>query len=138
MTIKDELKQYKFKLMKVDEALEEYERFKTRAEKVTTVFSGIASRTNKTSDKVGDNVAIMADIASKYQQRWRDAELERLALLDKIRCVDEPYRTILVMRYVQNKNFECIATEIGYSYKQILRYHGQAIRLLDSNINDAK
>lgn len=52
MTIKEELLQYRFKVKKVDEALEEYEKFKTRAEKVTSVFSDVPSRTNKTSDKV--------------------------------------------------------------------------------------
>lgn len=136
MSIKDELKQYRFKMMRVDEALEEYERFKTRAEKMTAVFSGVASHTNKISDKVGDNVVVMADIEKEYHKRWQDAEMERIALIDKIRCVDEPYRTILFMKYVQNKNFEFIATEIGYSYKQILRLHGQALQLLDKNKYD--
>lgn len=132
MSIKDELKQYRFKMKRVDEALEEYEKFKTRAEKVTAVFSDVASRTNKTSDKVGENSVKMADIERQYKKRWEDAEQERLKISEKICTIDEPYRTILFMKYVQNKNFELIATEIGYSYKQILRLHGQALQILDN------
>lgn len=52
MSAKDELKQLQFKIKKVDEALEEYELFKTRAEKITAVISDVPSRSNKTSDKV--------------------------------------------------------------------------------------
>lgn len=129
LSIKDDLKQYRFKMRQVDLALEEYERFKTRAEKITAMLGGNPAHSNKVSDKVGDNATIMADIANKYQQRWLDAENERIALMDKLRCIDEPYRTILHMRYVQNRNFENIATFMGYSYKQILRLHGQAINL---------
>ena len=136
MSIKDELKQYRFKMKRVDEALEEYEKFKTRAEKVTAVFSDVASRTNKTSDKVGENSVKMADIERQYKKRWEDAEQERLKISEKICTIDEPYRTILFMKYVQNKNFELIATEIGYSYKQILRLHGQALQVLDKKKYD--
>ena len=52
MTIKEELLQYRFKVKKVDEALEEYEKFKTRAEKITAIMSDCPSRSNKPSDKV--------------------------------------------------------------------------------------
>ena len=123
MGIKEELKQYRFKVIKVEEAIEEYEKYKTRAEKVTAVLNGMTARTNSISDKVGDNAIIMADIEREYQKRWQEAEIERLALVGRIKGVEEPYRTILFMRYIQNKNFEIIATSIGYSYKQILRLH---------------
>lgn len=52
MTVKDELNQYRFKCKRVDETLEEYLRYKTRAEKITAVLSDVPSRSNKTSDKV--------------------------------------------------------------------------------------
>lgn len=52
MTIKEELLQFRFKLKRADEALEQYEKFKTRAEKVNAVISKTSSRSNKTSDKV--------------------------------------------------------------------------------------
>ena len=123
MTIKDELKQYRFKVKKVEQALEEYEKFKARAEKITAIVSDNPSRSNLVSDKVGINGSIMADLELEYQKAWQDAEIERLALIGKIKRIDEPYRTILYLRYVQNRNFEYISAEIGYSYKQVLRLH---------------
>lgn len=123
MTIKEELKQYRFKAKKVEQALEEYEKYKTRAEKINAIISDAPSRSNKVSDKVGINGSIMADLEIEYQKAWQDAELERISLFNKIDHIEEPYRTILYMRYIRNMNFESIASDIGYSYKQILRLH---------------
>ena len=134
MNVKEELLQYRFKVKKVEDAIEDYEKYKARAEKMTTVFSDVVARTNKTSDKVGDNAVIMADLEQEYFRRWHEAELERLILIDKITWIAEPYRTILAKRYLQNKNFETIAYDIGYSYKQTIRLHGQALELLKRKI----
>lgn len=131
MTTKEELSQYFFKLKKAEQALSEYEKYKTRAEKMTSIISDVPSRTNKTSDKVGVNATFMADLKSQYEVAWKDAELERLQIFSKITRLDEPYRTILFMRYIERKNFESIASEIGYSYKQVLRLHGQALNLFE-------
>ena len=52
MTVKEELLQYRFKVKKADQALEEYQKFKVRAEKVNAILSDSPSRSNKISDKV--------------------------------------------------------------------------------------
>lgn len=110
-------------MKKVEEALEEYERYKTRAEKVTAIMSDAPSRSNKTSDKVGENAILMADLSKQYESRWLEAEQERCRILNLINSIDEPYRTILSLRYIQNKRLEYIADELHYSYSQIKRYH---------------
>lgn len=136
MTTKELLKQYRFKMDRVDEALEEYERYKTRAEKMTSVISDVPSRTNKTSDKVGDNSSIMADLSKEYEQRWIEAEKERLALIDSINAIGEPYRTILQMRFVKNMPLEAVATELNYSYIHTARLQGTALTLFEKKYND--
>ena len=52
MTAKEELNQYKYKLKKVDETLEEYKKFKDRATKMTAIISENPQRSNLNSDKV--------------------------------------------------------------------------------------
>ena len=123
MTAKEELSQYFYKLKKVDETLEEYERFKTRAEKMTSIISDVTSRTNKTSDKVGDNAILMAELAKEYEERWREAERTCNDILKSINKLDEPYRTILNLRYIQGKRLEHIAEVLNYSYAQTKRLH---------------
>lgn len=123
MTAKEKLRQYKFKRDKVEQALEEYQRYKTRAEKMTAIMSEVPSRTNKTSDKVGDNAILMADLSKEYEQRWIIAEQERLSLIDSINQIEEPHRTILFMRYVEDMSLEAIAAQLNYSYSIVAHMH---------------
>ena len=46
MTAKDELTQYRYMRDRVEETLEEYEKYKTRAEKMTASLSDTPGRTN--------------------------------------------------------------------------------------------
>ncbi len=136
MSAKDELKQYKFKLEKANEALEEYELAKLRAEKVTAMMGDAPARSKgKTSDKVGENASKMADLLNEYQKRYLEAEAERLEVYNKINIVPEPYRTILVKRYIYHRPFEQIAFDLGYSYRQIIRYHGLALQVYEEKLS---
>lgn len=128
MTAKEELLKYKYARKKVDEALEEYEKYKTRAEKMTTIISGMPHGTSNTN-KVEDNAVEMADISKVYEKRWLEAEKEKLEVEQKIEQVEEPYRTILHKRYVEELNFEKIADEMGYTYNSITHMHGDALKL---------
>ena len=124
MSAKDELSQYKFKAKRVQEALEEYEKYLDRATKVTAMMDENPAKTNMNSDKVGNNAAIMADLNNEYKERWVEAERRRLELVDNINKLKEPYRTILIERYIHDKNFENIAVELGYSYDRTIHLHG--------------
>lgn len=128
MTAKEELLQYKYARKKVDEALEEYEKYKTRAEKMTTIISDMP-RSTINANKVEDNAVEMADISRGYKERWLEAEKEKLEVEQKIEKVEEPYRTILHKRYVEELNFEKIADEMGYTYNSITHMHGDALKL---------
>lgn len=136
MTAKEELKQYRFKKDKVNEALEEYEKYKLRAEKMTSVMSDTTARTNKTSDKVGDNAIMMAELSKKYEQRWINAENERLSILQSINVIQEPYRTILFMRYIEDMSLEAIAAKLNYSYSIIAHMHGDALQMYERRNNE--
>lgn len=128
MTAKEELSQYRYARKKVDEALEEYEKYKIRAEKVTTIISGMPRGTSN-SNKVEDNAVKMADISREYEKRWFLAEKEKLRIEKNIDKVEEPYRTILHKRYIEESNFEKIADEMGYTYNSITHMHGDALKL---------
>ncbi len=48
---------------------------------------------------------------------------------------ESKYRTVLYARYVTFKTFEEIAIQMGYSIKQISRYHKVALQKIDEVIN---
>ena len=44
---------------------------------------------------------------------------------------DEEYYSILFSRYIEKKTFEVIATEMNYSYRNITRLHGRALKAFE-------
>ena len=61
-------------------------------------------------------------------------EVDRLTALEQeivqtISRIAEPYQTLLYERYINGKTFEQIAVYMAYSWRQIIRLHGQALRI---------
>ena len=127
MTAKEELSQYKYARDKVEETLEEYEKYQTRATKMTSIISDMP-RNSQRSDKIADNASIMADLSRQYEERWRNAEKERLRIEEKIDMVKEPYRTILHLRWVEGKTLEEISCKLNCNYTYACEIHGYALK----------
>ena len=127
MTAKEELLQYKYAREKVEETLEEYQKYKDRAEKMTSIISNMPRGTSS-SDKVADNAVKMADLSAEYEKRWLEAENKKLEIEKNIDLVEEPYRTILYMKYVQEKKLEEIAYKLNANYTYICEQHGIALK----------
>lgn len=132
MTAKEELLQYKYAREKVEETLEEYQKYKTRAEKMTSIISDMPRGTSN-SDKVADNAIKMADLSVEYEKRWLEAENKKLEIEKNIDLVEEPYRTILYMKYVQEKKLEEIAYKLNANYTYICEQHGIALKKYEEN-----
>ena len=132
MTAKEELLQYKYAREKVQETLEEYQKYKDRAEKMTSIISDMPRETSS-SDKVADNAVKMADLSAEYEKRWLEAENKKLEIEKNIDLVEEPYRTILYMKYVQGKKLEEIAYKLNANYTYICEQHGVALKKYEEN-----
>lgn len=134
MKAKEILSQYRFKVKKAEQTKKEYEDFMTRATKVTAVMEDAPARSNKVSDKVGENAIKLADLSREWQTKWLEAEEERLNIITLINKVDEPYRIILLERYIHEKNFEEISVELKYSYAWTTHLHGEALEEIEKII----
>ena len=123
MTAKDELRQYKNKIKDVDRTIKEYEKFMTRATKMTSVMSEMTSRTNIPSDKVGENAIKMADLAQQYADRWNEAEQTRIKLVAEIDKVGGILGDVLYDLYIEGLSLEQTAADIKYSYERTAHLH---------------
>ena len=133
MTAKEELLQYKYAREKVQETLEEYQKYKDRAEKMTSIISDMPRGGTSSSDKVADNAVKMADLSAEYEKRWLEAENKKLEIEKNIDLVEEPYRIILYMKYVQGKKLEEIAYKLNANYTYICEQHGIALKKYEEN-----
>lgn len=78
----------------------------------------------------------MDKIVSKIEQMENEIDLLVDRYIDNKRIIifqidsmsDEMTYQILFSRYVEQKTFEKMATEMNYCYKQIIRRHGKALQ----------
>lgn len=73
---------------------------------------------------VAELVDASEQAAAEVAQLCR-TECEISAVINR---VAEPYRTLLYERYINGKTFEQIAVGMLYSWRQIVRLHGQALQ----------
>ena len=128
---KEVLKQYQLKMAKVDEIQEECDKFMTRATKMTASFNASSVISTTISDKVSTNAVKIADLKNEWQELLLEAEKEKIKLYRVIMKIDEPYRKILVARYIHRKDFEEIAESLNYSYSWIIHKHKIAVEKFD-------
>lgn len=121
MTAKEYLMQYRDAMHRVKAIADHIADLRTMCEQL------------KTED--GHKVELDKAVAELVDAQERaKTEVDRLTALEQeivqtISHTDEPYRTLLYERYINGKTFEQIAVYMAYSWRQIIRLHGQALRI---------
>ena len=127
MTAKEYLLQYREAMRRVQAITEHLSELRAIAERITPNYSSSGGN-HQAGDKIGSAVAKIVDAEVKTT-----AEIDQLTALEAeiisvIDRVQEPYRTLLYERYVNGLTFERIAVRMNYSWRQIIRLHGQALQ----------
>lgn len=129
MTAKEELSQYLDAKGLVEEALEDYQKYKERAEKITAIISDMPKPSGINSDKVGNNASAMADLNQQYVDRFIRAEQKRFFVSERLDAIKNPYRELLRKKYIEDLSLERIACDMGYSYDRMKHMHGEALEV---------
>ena len=80
----------------------------------------------------------MADLEKEYEQRWIDAEFKKLEIEKKIDQVEEPYRTLLHMRYVDCMTIEEMSFRLNSNYTYTCEQHGKALKKFEALRSDSE
>ena len=126
MSAKEYLSQYRNLNTRVNAKCEQLARLRELSTKVSAGQGGGAP--GYVSDRVGNIVAKICDA-----EREINAMIDRLIDLKAeiehtIAAVpDETLRHLLELRYINGKTFEQIAVDMHYSWRHIIRIHGDAL-----------
>lgn len=127
------LKQYKYLNQHIEALLEEKERWKSKAEKVTSTITGMPHGSD------GENPRELAIC------RMIDCENVATGMIDDfvdlgnnikeaIENVDDiVLRLVLIHRYIEGKKFEEIAYSMNISWRHIHRLHRKALDKIEVN-----
>lgn len=113
----------------INNKLEELQRIRNLATKITTTLKSDVVSTSGNMDKIGDAVAKIVDLEAEINQaidEYVDLKREVSAVINQI--TDSDLLDVLQKRYLLYEPWEQIACEMGYTYRNICYLHGKALQ----------
>lgn len=131
---KDELKEKLKSAAAWQKSLEEdyleLQRLRDNANKITPTYSQ-APACSGFGQKLETNVILVIEQEQLIQEHMHNLLEALQEVRQLVDLVEKPeLRIVLQMRYLNYKTWEQIATELGYSWRQMHRLHGRALTLI--------
>lgn len=119
----------------IQNKLHEIQELRRTAISITSVLKDDVVSGGGTGDKVGTIVSKIIDMENELDQeidKLVDLKREILSVIDQL---DVNKCEILYKRYLQNKTWEKIAVETGFSYVWVCKLHGRALQDVERILN---
>lgn len=127
---KQELNEYRENIKYIEEKLDDTEETKAKLEKVTVVWSQAKTNSsNVSSDKFADMISKLEGLKIDITEKMQELLFKKFAIDDKIETIEQPYRNILFYRYTRGKSWNDVANDLGYTVRNALILHGEALYL---------
>ena len=101
--------------------LEQIEKIKAKLTKTTVILSDIP-KGNNYEDRMADNIARLLELINEHIIIMQEEEENLIRITKKIKQVEQPYRNILELRFVDGMKVEEVSVKIdrGYRYTKNL------------------
>lgn len=125
---KNYLLKYRALLMRYEELSENIRSLEARATNTAARIKAVNVQSGSVMDTVGDVAIVVADAENLLGETLRDIAQEMKNILRVIDMIpDEMQKTILTKRYISNKPWDVICSEIGYEKTKVFEMHGWAL-----------
>ena len=124
---RENLKTYKYSQKWINEQLQRYEEQRTMVMNINQKLDGMPKAQNKENyalEELMDQYNELINILKQDQQKQNE-------IIKQLRLVEEPYRTILTEKYINDRSLEEISVIIHYSYDRTCKMHGTALIRFD-------
>ena len=83
-------------------------------------------------DKIGATYAKIDEMERNLDRMIDEYIDKKNTIIGQIDSIEnEDYYNVLFSRYIEKKTFEVIATEMKYSWRQIIRLHGKSLKAFE-------
>lgn len=130
MTVKEYLREYENLNKEINALVSEKIRLRALAESIGSSLGG-GGNPNKGAAKFEKIIDKMDELETKINNKIDELILRREKINAAIEAVENTtLRSVLRYRYIDGYSFERIAVEMNYSWRHILRLHGDALSAL--------
>lgn len=129
MTTKDYLNQISRLNRMINNKLAEVSQLRELSRSISAVKNEERVMSSSDPDKIGSTYAKIDEIEHNLDNMIDEYLEKKDLIIGQIDGIEnENYYNILFSRYIEKKTFEVIATEMKYSWRQIIRLHGNALK----------
>lgn len=121
----------------INNKLTEIAQLKDMAVSISAPQSGERVQTTPNFDKIGTRYAKIDEMERKIDGMVDELVDKKEKIIQQIDSMeDENTYNILFARYIEKKTFEVIATEMKYSWRQVVRLHGTALKQFEKKYGE--
>ena len=137
MTTKEYLGQISRLNRMINNKLTEIAQLKDMVASISAPQSGERVQTTPNFDKIGTKYAKIDEMERKIDGMVDELVNKKEKIIQQIDSMeDENTYNILFARYIEKKTFEVIATEMKYSWRQVVRLHGTALKQFEKKYGE--
>lgn len=137
MKTKDYLSQVSRLNKMINNKLSEIHQLRELSVSISAIGNDEKVQTSPNFDKIGTTVAKIDEMENNLDKMIDEYLVKRERIIAQIDTMEEEsVYQILFSRYIEKKTFEKIATEMKYSWRQIVRLHGKALQQFEKKYGE--
>ena len=126
---KKELREYLYNLRYIEAREEDTIEIRTKIESTTKRlgFTSNGKGANLDKDLLSTSIDRVDKIAKDCELKLQELLIKKYIVENKIEQLEQPYKSILYIRYIRGRKIADVADEIGLDYKYSCKLHGRAL-----------
>lgn len=126
---KKELREYRDNIKYIEEKQNDAEELKSRIGKLTANLTGMPNGKGENPDVAPfeENLDRIKDIEIDCNKKLQELLVKKYIVENKIEQLEQPFKSILYLKYIRGINLYKISEQINYSYIHVKRMHTEAI-----------
>lgn len=137
MKTKDYLSQVSVLNKMINNKLSEIHQLRELSVSISAIGNDERVQTSPNFDKIGTAIAKIDELENNLDKMIDEYLVKRERIIAQIDTMEEEsVYQILFSRYIEKKTFEKIATEMEYSWRQIVRLHGKALQQFEKKYGE--
>ena len=137
MKTKDYLSQVRRLNKMINNKLSEISQLRELSVSISAIGNDEKVQTSPNFDKIGTAIAKIDELENNLDKMIDEYLVKRERIIAQIDTMEEEsVYQIVFSRYIEKKTFEKIATEMEYSWRQIVRLHGKALQQFEKKYGE--
>lgn len=126
---KQELREYRDNIKYIEEKQNDAEELKARIEKITSNISGMPNGKGDNLEQAPfeESLDRIKEIEQECNKKLQELLLRKYIVENKIEKLEQPYKSILYLKYIRGINLYKVSEELNYSHIHIKRLHQEAL-----------